>query len=85
MRARRAGILDLLIEKVTDNGLQSEFAILLDVSRYSIYKWNLGQDPSFMHKVQINLLCEDVGLKPIYKVRLPKNFITKRNGARDHG
>jgi hypothetical protein len=72
MRTRRAGLLDKLIEKVTDNDSQSEFAILLDVSRFSVYKWNLGKDPSFMHQVQINMLCEDVGLKPIYKVRIPK-------------
>ena len=72
MRTRRAGILDALIDKATDGGLQSELAVLLDVSRYSIYKWNLGQPPSYYHKAQINALCDEVGLRPIYKLKLPK-------------
>lgn len=78
MRKRRAGILDALIEKVTDTGYQSEFATLLDVSRFSVYKWNLGESPSLFHMMQINMLCDDAGLKHIYKVKLPR---PGQNGA----
>ena len=72
MRTRRAGLLDALIDKATEGGLQSELAALLDVSRYSVYKWNLGQAPSYYHKALLNGLCEEVGIKPIYKLPLPK-------------
>jgi len=77
MRTRRAGLLDALIDKATDGGLQQELAALLDVSRYSVYKWNLGQAPSYEHRAQINALCDEVGLKPIYRLKVPR---FKRNG-----
>jgi hypothetical protein len=68
MRARRAGFLDLLIDKATKNGSPAELAVLLNVSRFSVYKWNLGVDPSYWRMLQINKLCRKVGTRPLYRL-----------------
>ena len=74
MRERRAGLFDRLIEKATKSGLQTELATLLGVSRFSVYKWNLGQAPSYFHQVQINALCGEVKMKPLYKLPFLKKL-----------
>lgn len=61
------GVLHALIARATLHDRISEFARLLDVSQKSVHAWNNGERPNLYYQQEVNRLCLQVGLKPIYK------------------
>lgn len=77
-RPRRKGVLDKLISEATLHDHVCELALLLGVSNRAVYAWDKGAMPNRYFQIEINKLCVQVGLKPIYKPFQKK--MEKRNG-----